>query len=53
MTVKKKIILIAALIILAALVIILSVGYFTQEQTSEYDGTLVRNYFYYAYSLRT
>jgi sensor domain CHASE-containing protein len=42
MSVRKKVLLIAALILLAAVVIVIYVSFFTERQTPEYDGTLVR-----------
>ena len=44
MTVKRKILLIAGLIILAAVTLVLCVGYFTSDNSSEFDGTLVKVY---------
>lgn len=42
MTVKRKVVWIAALIIAAAIIIVLCVGYFATGKSSSYDGTLVR-----------
>jgi hypothetical protein len=42
MTVKKKIFWIAALIIITAIIIVLCIGYFTQGETNDYEGTLVQ-----------
>ncbi|MBB2181989.1 hypothetical protein H0486_03755 [Lachnospiraceae bacterium MD1] len=41
MRIKKKYFWISACIILAAVLIVLCVGYFTGNQVTEYDGTLV------------
>jgi hypothetical protein len=38
---RKKVFWIAAFIVVAAIAIVLCVGYFTEGQATEFDGTLV------------
>lgn len=42
MSAKKKVFWIAALIIVAAIIIAVCVSYFTSNQGTEFDGTLVK-----------
>lgn len=42
MGIKKKYLLIATLIIICAVVVVIYAGYFTGENATEYDGTLVK-----------